>query len=187
MNNKDPNNDFSLNDIPKKNIHQVPDGYFEKLPNHIQQIIRGQKSNGIWALSWPPSKIFVGTLSAASIIILTLYLSIFKHHEGINFKTVAIQKPLIPSPRAANDSVKIGNNLNKKTFEDISLTPLKELVEKDNKAIVYKDTSKLGKPEQVAKVDAEVLIAQLDKTAISVYLETENTEEYEWEEINVKM
>ena len=48
-------------------------------------------------------------------------------------------------------------------------------------------TDKGIKPEQVARVEAEVLIAQLDKTAIAAFLETENTEEYEWEEVNVKM
>lgn len=187
MNNKDSNNNISLTDIPKKNIHQIPDGYFEKLPNQIQQRATGQKSNGIWNISWPPSKIFFGTLSAASIIVLVLFLSIYRNHESVTLKTVTIETPSISYPTADKDSVKIENNLNKKTFEDENLARLKEPVESDNKAIVYQDTSEALKPEQAARVEAEVLIAQLDKTAIAAFLETEDTEEYEWEEVNVKM
>ncbi len=187
MNNKDPNkNHIPLNDIPKKNIHQVPDGYFEKLPQQIQQRVVGHKSNAIWNWSWSPSRIFAGTLSAISIIALVLYFSIFKNDESINNKNVVTLK--LPSSLSAEviDSGKTENNNYRKTNEHVNPKPIKDQLDNDIKVIAHQDTNNIEVPE-VKKQNAEILIAQLDKSTIAAYLETENTEEYEWEEVNARL
>ena len=158
MNNKDPNkNNISLNDIPKKNIHHVPDGYFEKLPQQIQQRVVGHKSNAIWNWSWSPSRIFARTLSAVSIILLVLYFSIFKNYESINKKNVITLNPSRSLPTAVPDSVKIENNKYKKSIEYIDSKPFKDQLDEGDKIIAHKDTNNIEKPE-VKKPNAEILI-----------------------------
>ena len=41
-----------LDDIPKKNIYKVPDGYFEKLPGIIQSRIAEKEESRGWSWSW---------------------------------------------------------------------------------------------------------------------------------------
>ncbi|MFL5729516.1 MAG: hypothetical protein ACJ75J_08525 [Cytophagaceae bacterium] len=48
---KDPHNKkISLENLKKKNIHQVPEGYFDKLPYSIQEKIQGKKRS--WTIDW---------------------------------------------------------------------------------------------------------------------------------------
>ena len=43
---------MKLEDIPKKDIFNVPEGYFDKLPNTIQARIASQKSALNWSSPW---------------------------------------------------------------------------------------------------------------------------------------
>ena len=43
---------MKLEDIPKKDIFNVPEGYFDKLPNTIQARITSQKSASSWGSPW---------------------------------------------------------------------------------------------------------------------------------------
>jgi hypothetical protein len=41
-----------LEDIPKKNIFEVPDGYFDKLPGMVQARVAKRSAMPAWNLSW---------------------------------------------------------------------------------------------------------------------------------------
>jgi len=43
---------MKLEDIPKKDIFNVPEGYFDKLPNTIQARITSQKGAFSWSSPW---------------------------------------------------------------------------------------------------------------------------------------
>lgn len=67
--------DMKLSDIPKRNVHQVPDGYFDRLPMQIMErtAAREQVTAAGWSTPWwQPVRYAV-----APLILLLLFVGIY--------------------------------------------------------------------------------------------------------------
>lgn len=67
--------EIRLNDIPKRNVHQVPEGYFDRLPARIMErtAAREHVSATPWyAALWRPAR-----LAAAPLILLLLFIGVY--------------------------------------------------------------------------------------------------------------
>ena len=62
---------MKLEDIPKKDIFNVPEGYFDKLPNTIQARIEAQKGSFNWSAPW------MVTLKYAVPVVVLVVASLF--------------------------------------------------------------------------------------------------------------
>jgi hypothetical protein len=63
-----------LEDLDKKNIYSVPDGYFESLPDRIQSRIKAEKESK----NTIPLYRSIGYAAAAAIVLLIAYIGIFR-------------------------------------------------------------------------------------------------------------
>jgi hypothetical protein len=69
---------FKLENLPKGNIYQVPEGYFEKLPSVIMQRIEPAepKENRPWFSLWPYSfRVALATLVTGGFLAAGIYLN----------------------------------------------------------------------------------------------------------------
>ena len=190
MNSDNPNKTpLTLSDIPKKNIYQVPDGYFEKLPFQIQQKTSAlPTTNSIFA--WWRYKLAIGTVGFSAVVMLVVYFTILKptpiqrmntaNNSRQNKNNIATHKGDTGVQEIGIENkapITLNHNLksiatNSKTVEIATGT---------------KDTASPMIPNVEAKLNAVALIAKLDKASVADYLKTENIEEYEWEEVSVKL
>ncbi len=82
---------MKLDDLHKKNIYKVPEGYFDELPGRIQQRIQSEKSSSkLIQLPWP-SLVKYALPVAASIAIL---VAIFVNQGTENPTTISYQEML---------------------------------------------------------------------------------------------
>jgi hypothetical protein len=66
-----------LDDIPKKNVFDVPEGYFEKLPNVIQSRVAGEQ-NVSTRMSWTS-----GLRLAIPVLIILVIAGIFWFNKSV--------------------------------------------------------------------------------------------------------
>ena len=79
-----------LEDIPKKNVFEVPDGYFDRLPGIIQTRISVSRPSPVGILSWSKA------LRYALPVILLMGAGIFwyQNNPGSNSSKVNVQSEL---------------------------------------------------------------------------------------------
>ena len=190
MNSNNPNKTpLTLSDIPKKNIYQVPDGYFEKLPYQIQQKTSALPSTNT-TFAWWRYKLAMGTVGFSAVIMLVVYFTILKPTPISRMNTASEShqnKNNIATHKGDTGIREVGieNKQTNTVRHDIeSLVANANTVEK---TATVKDTIRQVKPHAEAKLNAVSLIAKLDKATVADYLKTENMEEYEWEEVSVKL
>ncbi|HXA02177.1 MAG TPA: hypothetical protein VNW99_09320 [Cytophagaceae bacterium] len=94
---------INLKDMEKKNIHSVPDGYFDKLPYSIQEKIKAKQKPWFEKLKLSPIRY---ALSGLAVIILAIfiYLIIPKSQRQVaqNKTTVTKKNTTIYSPEKTN-------------------------------------------------------------------------------------
>ena len=73
-----------LEDIPKKNVFEVPDGYFDRLPGIIQARVSQEKPSFVW-YSWPVA------LRYALPVLLMMAVGIFWYTSNPYSGTAQIQ------------------------------------------------------------------------------------------------
>lgn len=71
-----------LNKIPKKDLHQAPEGYFEALPDKILQRIDGEEKRKERKLGVQVSWSTIGYAAAASIVLLVAVLIGIRNNEN---------------------------------------------------------------------------------------------------------
>ncbi len=184
MNNDNPNKTpLTLSDIPKKNIYQVPDGYFEKLPYQIQQKTSAVPSTHS-TLAWWRYKLAIGAVGFSAVAMLVIYFIILKPTPSTTPSNTVSELPKIKNNIATH---KADTVVKEEGIENKKTNSLNHNLESVEKTVAIKDTASPMKSDEVVKTNAVTLIAKLDKQAIADYLKSENIEEYEWEEVSVKL
>lgn len=182
---------IKLEDIQKKNVYVVPDGYFEKLPRQIQTRIaaRNKTWNWDWALLTERRMAWVAVVA---LIIVSGSIFIALHNNDVSKQLtnrVVIPKVKLQEVKpSARQLLKLETQLDSKN--ELAITPTAKLQNVpqplETLAKQIKDST-TTEPIAVLKIDAATLIASLNKQEISNYLNTENSEEYEWEEVSAKL
>jgi hypothetical protein len=67
--------EIKLNDIPKRNVHQVPDGYFDRLPMRVME--RTAAREQVTAASWLTTLWRHARYTVAPLILLFLFAGIY--------------------------------------------------------------------------------------------------------------
>ncbi len=71
---------FSLTDLEKKPVFELPDGYFEQLPSAIQRKIASQKSAKVWVLpAWLRYSLSFASLALLLLVGYILYPRLSSH------------------------------------------------------------------------------------------------------------
>jgi hypothetical protein len=160
---------INLDDMEKKNIHSVPDGYFDKLPYSIQEKIRTKQKPWFGTLKLSPLKY---ALSGLAVIILAIfiYLIIPKDQQQIaenKNKTTGIKKDTALYPSEKNEQEENKNN---------ALTP----APLNNNSIVAEEKKikhdSVGNIKEAPVADEKLLspesyLAEISKEDIQEYLE----------------
>ncbi|PKV63022.1 hypothetical protein [Pontibacter ramchanderi] len=86
-------NDFKLSDIPKRNIYEVPDKYFDRLPAQIMERAAGAgySSPAPWYAAWKPFKLAMAPLVLLLVagIVYFSQLRLEKEEPAVILATVA--------------------------------------------------------------------------------------------------
>ncbi|MDX5443572.1 MAG: hypothetical protein LPJ89_07305 [Hymenobacteraceae bacterium] len=67
--------DFNLNDLPKKHPFQVPENYFEQLPNRVMQQTAYRQKTGS-SRSWQQQPVW--RMALASLVVLLIFVGVFR-------------------------------------------------------------------------------------------------------------
>lgn len=85
--------DFKLSDIPKRNIYEVPDKYFDRLPAQIMERTAGAGySPAPWyAAAWKPLRLALAPLVLLLVAGVVYFTQLHNQPEGqtVNLATVA--------------------------------------------------------------------------------------------------
>ncbi|MFD3003132.1 hypothetical protein ACFS7Z_22405 [Pontibacter toksunensis] len=91
--------DLRLNDIPKHNVHQVPDGYFDRLPTRIMERTAGreQVADTPWyAQLWRPVRYAV-----VPLVLLLLLMGVY----FFNIQQEQAQQPIVTVASLSDDEI----------------------------------------------------------------------------------
>jgi hypothetical protein len=155
---------IGLEGMEKKNIHSVPDGYFDKLPYSIQEKITVHKKPWFESLQLSPVKYALGGI-AALVLAIFIYLLIPKEQQQIAKKNIIENDTIIKRDENSNQKVlpdPVNNSVTVKKPKDSS-----------DKNIVMPD-EKLGSPESY--------LAELSSEDIQEYLDLYDQEDFQTEE-----
>jgi hypothetical protein len=174
-----------LEDLDKKNIHSVPEAYFDKLPYSIQERIHQKESSWFEKLKLSPVKY---AIPAFSILIgLAIYLFLkpsqvqiaqSKKHDIKGSEKVDV----IKQKKEFNDSVHYQENKKEKK-EDIKITAPGSTnipVQEENKNI-----ADISKTEDSNKT-VEQYLAGISKEDIRTYLVINDLDESQMEELMIE-
>lgn len=189
------NNSFrkhiKLEDIQKKNVYKVPGAYFEQLPRQIQTRIAARNKTWKWDWAFVPET----RMARAAVLLLMVVCGIV----FINIRNNNITKHLATTKVISTKKL---NKLNSNSEEILSLKPdfynkievanvpkkyLKNVPQPMETIALPIQDSTFAETIAALKIDAATIIANLDKEEISNYLKTEDSEEYEWEEVSAKL
>jgi hypothetical protein len=155
---------IDLEGMEKKNIHSVPDGYFDKLPYSIQERIAAHKKPWFERQQLSPVKYALGGI-AVLVLAIFIFLLIPKEQQQIAKKNIIEKDTIIKQNENSNQEVlpaPINNTITVEKPKDSS-----------DKNIVIPD-EKLGSPESY--------LAELSSEDIQEYLDLYDQEDFQTEE-----
>jgi hypothetical protein len=115
--------DFKLNDIPKHNIYQVPENYFDRLPMRVMERTAAAPTH-YWQVStfWKPVRIILAPLVLLLVFIGVFYLNVPSDNGIDNMNLATLQNDEIMEYLSTYAVLETNDFVNLNTIEEQEMT-----------------------------------------------------------------
>jgi len=80
------NHKIKLDEMPKKQVYSVPDGYFDNLPTIIQSRVINPEASESWARNWTSSLKYA--LPALALVLMVTYFGVRLNKDSIDVQAM---------------------------------------------------------------------------------------------------